>query len=324
MQPKRFFKRLGKELIDDGVTDVGAMMAYYAVLAIFPMLVFVLSMALLVLDGDTVREGLGMATSAMPPSVRDMIDQRVNALIDASGAGFAIFGAALALWGASRGAVALMTALNQIFDKKETRGWFKRQGIAIAVTLGVAVLIVLALGMLVAGPYLGHMVADRFGLGGAFDTAWGIARWLLAGLLVMVVWALLYKFLANTDAPFRIFTPGAIIGVAAWLGISALFGVYLRHFNSYEATYGALGGAIIFLTWLWLSNIAILVGAEVNDVLARLRADTDPASAQLADREEHGDGADEDEGESEGEEGRRRIVPPPEHRRPDHGRPHHV
>jgi membrane protein len=309
MQAKPFFKRLGKELIDDGVTDVGAMMAYYAVLAIFPMLVFVLSISLLVLDGDTVREGLNMAMSAMPLSVREMIVTRVDALIEANGAGFAIIGAALALWGASRGAVALMTALNQIFDKKETRGWFKRQGIAIAVTLGVAVLVVVALGMLVAGPYIGHLLADRFGLGAAFDVGWGIGRWLMAGVLVMTVWALLYKFLANTDAPFRIFTPGAIVGVAAWLGISALFGVYLGHFNSYEATYGTLGGAIIFLTWLWLSNIAILVGAEVNDVLASMRADEDPAAAELADTDEHG-GPQDEEGE------RQRIVPPPEHRAP--------
>jgi membrane protein len=308
MQAKRFFKRLGKELIDDGVTDVGAMMAYYAVLAIFPMLVFVLSISLLVLDGDTVRDGLNMAMSAMPLSVREMITARVNALIDASGAGFAIVGAVLALWGASRGAVALMTALNQIFDKKETRGWFKRQAIAVAVTLGVAVLIVIALGMLVAGPYIGHLLADRFGLGAAFDVGWGIARWLLAGVLVMTVWALLYKFLANTDAPFRIFTPGAIVGVVGWLGISALFGLYLGHFNSYEATYGTLGGAIIFLTWLWLSNITILVGAEVNDVLASMRADEDPAAAELADTEEHAD--EEETG------GRQRIVPPPEHRAP--------
>jgi membrane protein len=309
MQAKRFFKQLGKELIDDGVTDVGAMMAYYAVLAIFPMLVFVLSISLLVLDGDTVREGLNMAMSTMPPSVRDMITTRVNALIDASGAGFAIVGAVLALWGASRGAVALMTALNQIYDKKETRGWIKRQAIAVAVTLAVAVLVVIALGSLVAGPYLGHLLADRFGLGAAFDIGWGIGRWLLAGVLLMTVWAMLYKFLANTDAPFRIFTPGAVIGVAAWLGISALFGLYLGHFNSYEATYGTLGGAIIFLTWLWLSNIAILVGAEVNDVLASMRADTDPAAAELADTEEHG-------GDQDVEGERQRIVPPPEHRSP--------
>jgi membrane protein len=288
MQAKRFAKQLGKELIDDGVTDVGAMMAYYAVLALFPMLVFVLSLALLVLDASTVRDGLNMALGAAPTSVRPFILDRVEQLIETSSAGFAFVGASLALWGASRGAIGLMTALNTIFGKKETRSWIRRQIIAIAVTLGVAVIIVIALGLLVAGPFVGHFIADRFGLGNAFDVAWGIGRWVGAGVLVMVVWAILYKFLANTDAPFRIFTPGAIIGVVAWLGISALFGLYLGHFNSYEATYGTLGGAIIFLTWLWLSNITLLAGAEINDVIADFRADEDPAAAELADTQEHG------------------------------------
>jgi membrane protein len=288
MQVKRFVKRLGTELIDDGVTDVGAMMAYYAVLALFPMLVFVLSLALLVLDPSTVRDGINMAMEAAPQSVRPFILDRVTQLIEASSAGFAVVGAALALWGASRGAVGMMTALNTIFDKKETRSWIRRQLIAVAVTLGVAVLIVVALGLMFVGPYAGHFIADRFGLGGAFDVVWGIARWIGAGLLVMLVWAVMYKFLANTDAPFRIFTPGAIIGVLAWLGISALFGLYLSHFNSYEATYGTLGGAIIFLTWLWLSNITLLAGAEINDVLADFRANKDPAAAELSSPQEHG------------------------------------
>jgi membrane protein len=102
------------------------------------------------------------------------------------------------------------------------------------------------------------------------------------------VWAICYKFLPNTDAPFRIFTPGAALGVLLWLGISALFGLYLSHFNSYEATYGALGGAIIFLTWLWLSNVALLIGAEINDVIADIKAPTDAGAAQLADESEKG------------------------------------
>jgi len=282
MQVKAFFRRLATELVEDGVSDVGAMMAYYAVLALFPMLVFVLSLSMIVLDADTVRQGVDLALRASPPSVRELIAGRVNDLIHATAPHFAIVGAGLALWGASRGAVALMTALNIIFDKKETRSWIKRQLIAIGITLGVAVLVVLALGLMFVGPFVGHYAADRFGLGAAFDIAWNIARWVGAGLLVMLVWAVLYKFLANTDAPFRVFTPGAISGVLLWLGISALFGLYLGHFNSYEATYGTLGGAIIFLTWLWLSNTAILFGAEVNDVLADFRRTKDPASAQLS------------------------------------------
>jgi membrane protein len=271
---KRFVKHLVHELINDSITDIGAMMAYYAILSLFPMLVFVVTLALLVLSDETVLQGLAMATQAMPPATRDVVTAQVIALMKAAHAGFAIGGAALALWGASRGLNSLMGALNAMFNTEETRPWWKRQLIALGVTLGVAVLVIVALGLLVVGPAAGHWIADRFGLGGVFDMGWNVGRWVGAGLLVMVVWAVLYKFLPNTDAPFRVFTPGAITGVLLWLGISYGFGFYLSHFNSYTTTYGALGGGIIFLTWLWLSNIALLFGAEINDVLAELRTDT--------------------------------------------------
>ncbi len=287
-----FFKLLGRDVLADSIDNVGAMMAYYAVLALFPMLVFVLTIASLVLDSSTVQQGVTMATDTMPASTRGLIANYVQTFMDHAGAGFAIGGALIALWGASRGAVALSGALNTMFGKQETRPWWKRQVIAIAVTLVVALLVVLALALLTVGPAIGHYFADRFGLGGAFDIGWGIGRWVGAGVLVMIVWAILYKYLPNTDAPFRIFTPGAAIGVVLWLGISLLFGLYLGHFNSYEATYGALGGAIIFLTWLWLSNIALLFGAEINDVLAEMRKDSSAAAAQLADEHERSPAAD--------------------------------
>jgi membrane protein len=279
---RRFFVQLGRDLVNDNITDLGAMMAYYAILSLFPMLVFVVTLALLVLPQDTVLQGLSMATQTMPPATREVVSTQVVALMKAADAGFAIGGAALALWGASRGVSSLMGALNAMFNKTETRPWWRRQVIAIAVTLGVALVVVIALALLVVGPVAGHWLADRFGLGDVFDTGWNVGRWVGAGFLVMLVWAVIYKFLPNTNAPFRIFTPGAITGVLLWLGISYGFGVYLSHFDSYAATYGALGGAIIFLTWLWLSNIALLFGAEINDVLADVRKDTSPAAAQLA------------------------------------------
>jgi membrane protein len=279
---KRFFVHLYHELLHDNITDVGAMMAYYAILALFPMLVFVVTLALLVFPDETLMQGLAMVTQAMPPAPREVITEQVVALTRAAHAGFAIGSFAIALWGASRGASSLMTALNTMFNKRETRAWWKRQVIAIVVTLGIALAIVLALGLLVVGPLAGHWAADRFGLGEAFDVSWGVVRWVGAGLLVMLVWAVAYRFLPDTNAPFRIFTPGAITGVILWLGISYGFGVYLGWFNSYTTTYGALGGGIIFLTWLWLSNIALLFGAEINDVLADLRKDSSRAAAILA------------------------------------------
>jgi len=278
----RFVRQLGHELAHDNITDNGAMMAYYAILSLFPMLVFVVTVALLVLPGETVLSGIAMATQAMPESTRDAVTTQVTALLRSAHAGFAVGGATLALWGASRGVSSLMGALNAMFNRRETRPWWKRQLIALAVTLGVALLAVVALGLLVIGPAAGHWLADRFGLGHAFDVAWDLGRWVGAGLLVLLVWAVLYKFLPDRDAPFRIFTPGSVVGVLLWLAISYGFGVYLGHFNSYTTTYGALGGGIIFLTWLWLSNIALLFGAEINDVLAALRADAVATAARVA------------------------------------------
>lgn len=284
----RFIKQLAAEIWADRIDDVGAMMTYYAILALFPMIVFVMTIGLLVLDHDTIREGVMMATEAMPQSTRDLVAGRVDQFVSSAHPGFAIGSAVIALWGASRGAVALGGALNSILQKTETRSWVRRQLTAIAVTVAVAVIMVLALGLLVVGPTVGHYLTDRFGLGEAFDVAWGVGRWVGAGLLVMFVWALLYKTLPNTDAPFRVFTPGAFIGVLLWLGVGALFGIYLSHWGSYEATYGAFGTAIIFLTWMWLSNIALLVGAEVNDVLADFRKHRSAAARQLADTNEQG------------------------------------
>ena len=285
INPLLFAKRLGKEFLADNIDDVAAMMAYYAVLALFPMLVFIVTVGLLVLDPATVHEGVLIATQAMPEGMRVLVSEQVTKLIDASGAGFAILGAVLALWGASRGAAAMTGALNAIFNKKETRPIWKRQLTAIGVTFGVSLLVLLALGMLTLGPVLGHYVADRFGLGDMFDVGWGIGRWVGAGLLVMFVWAVLYRFLPDTDVPFRVLTPGAVFGVLLWIGISLLFGLYLSYFNSYDATYGALGSAIVFLIWLWLSNMALLLGAEFNDVLADFRKHTSADAAQLAHKE---------------------------------------
>ncbi|MBA2538996.1 MAG: YihY/virulence factor BrkB family protein [Deltaproteobacteria bacterium] len=282
----RFFKQLGRDVWNDSIDDIGAMMTYYAILALFPMMVFVVTLSLLVLDHGTIQQGVVMATNAMPGSTRVMISEYVQKLVDTANPGFAIGSAAVALWGASRGAVALSGALNSIFGKTETRSWIRRQLTAIALTIGVALGIVLALGLLVVGPVAGHWIADRAGLGEAFDVGWNIARWVGAGLLVMMVWGVLYKVLPNTDAPFRVFTPGAFVGVLLWLGVGYLFGLYLGHWNSYETTYGALGTGIIFLTWLWLSNIALLLGAEINDVLADMRKHKSPAAARLADRNE--------------------------------------
>jgi membrane protein len=269
----RFFRKLGLAVTRDAIDDVSAMIAYYTILALFPMLLFVVMLAMLVLPAETIAEGARFALQAAPSGTRALISEQVNALSEHAAAGFAFGTVAFALWGASRGASGLMLALNQLFKRTETRGWLHRQAIALALTVGLAVLVVLALGLLVAGPWLGSMAADYVGLESSLDRTWTVARWAGFGLLVMVVWALVYRFLPDTNVPFRIFTPGAAVGVALFLGISLLFGLYLDHFATYASIYGALGSAVMFLTWLWLSALAMLFGAEINEVLAEMRVE---------------------------------------------------
>jgi YihY family inner membrane protein len=226
---------------------------------------------MMVLPKDTLYEGITIALVAAPGQLRAMLSEHLNRFVEASNGGFALLGALLAIWGASRGALALGRALNTMHGVKETRGFLRQQLTAILVTLACAVLVIVALGLLVAGPFVGHLIADRFGLGSAFDTAWTIGRWIGAALLVMLVWAILLFFLPNLKRPFRWVTPGAIVGTLIWLGISQLFALYVQNFGKYEATYGALGAVIIGLTWLWMTNFALLLGGEIDDALDDIR-----------------------------------------------------
>jgi membrane protein len=282
MRARAFAKQFWHEVTTDKISDVAAMMTYYAIFALFPMLVFVITMALLVLPDGVIHDAVAAAATALPGQIATLLTSQIEHTEAAAGAGFAIGGALLALWGASRGAASLMTALNDMFEKEETRAWWMRQVIAIVTTLVVAAILLVAMALIAAGPALGDAIQERLQLGVVFDVAWTIVRWVVAVGLVMLVWAIIYRYLPDTDAPFRIFTPGAAVGVVLWFGVTQLFGVYLDRFGDYEKTYGALATVIVFMTWLWISNLTLLIGAEVNDALAELRKDKDPAAAKLA------------------------------------------
>jgi len=268
-----FLRKLGHAVAHDAIDDVGAMMAYYAILAVFPMVFFVVTLAALVVPAHAIVESAGLALDAAPVTARDLFASQVDSVISHARPGFAFGTVIFAVWGASRGASGLTPALNKLFGRVETRSWLRRQAIAIALTLAVAVLLLTALGLLVAGPVLGRVIGNRLGLGSTFAIAWTVGRWTIAGMLVMVVWALAYRFLPDTDARFRIFTPGAVVGVGLWLAISWLFGLYFEYFGTYTPLYGALGSAVIFLTWLWLSSMSLLFGAEINQLLAATQSD---------------------------------------------------
>ena len=286
MRARPFARELWSEIRKDELGDVAAMLAYYGIFALFPMLLFVVTVGLLIVPPDALAEATTMATQALPDQVGQMILGQVTRMQAAAGGGLAIGSALLALWGASRGSVSLGRALNRVYSLKETRPWWRVQLTGILVTLAVAILLIAAVGILVAGPAVGHWLVDRYGLGGLFDAAWTVGRWLVAALLVMMSWSLLYRFLPDQRGPVRLFSLGAAIGVAGWIACSLLFALYVRNFGKYDQTYGALGAVVVFMTWLWLSNLALLAGAEIEDVRQRLRHPSAPEHAEQPAHEE--------------------------------------
>lgn len=261
-----FVRRFVRGFLEDGLDDVAAMMTYYAIFAVFPMMVFVLSLTLLVVPGDVVTESVVMARRVLPPDVGRILADEVARTQRATEPYVAVVSGVVALFGASRGTAALTGALNRVFGLRETRPWWRRQVLAIGVTLLIASMIVVALSLLLIGPILGPWVERHHRVGSAVELTWSVGRWLGAAALMTLVWATLYKLLPDHDLPWRVFAPGAAVGVVLWLCVSQVAAYVMAHITDFEATYGALAGALAVLFWMWLSNLALVIGAELSQV----------------------------------------------------------
>jgi membrane protein len=275
--PKRSFKdvlkRAWREFSDDNVTDWAAALTYYGVLSMFPMLLALVS--LLGLFGQSATQPLidNVGTVAPGPA-KDIVTNAIQNLQKSQGsAGLAfIFGLLVALWSASGYVGAFMRASNDIWDVEEGRPAWKTIPLRVGTTALLLVLLTMsALAVVLTGPLAKH-VGDIVGLGSAAVTTWDIAKWPVLILIVSFMISLLYYATPNVKHPkFKWVTPGSLLAVAVWIIASALFAAYVANFGSYNKTYGALGGVIVFLTWLWITNNVILLGAEVNAELERSR-----------------------------------------------------
>ncbi len=268
-------KRTATEFSEDNLTDAAAALTYYAVLSIFPALLAMVSIVGLVGDPATITRVLtDIVSSIGPASAADTLQGPIEGLTQSSGTAgiLLIVGIVSALWTASGYVGAYMRASNVIYEVEEGRSFFKLRPLQMLVTLVLVVLLALVLlSVLLTGPIAGA-VGDAVGLGDAAVTAWNIAKWPVLLLVVIFMIALLYY--ASPNAKLRglkSILPGAALAVVVWLIASALFAFYVANFGSYNKTYGALGGVIIFLVWLWMTNVAILLGAELNAERERTR-----------------------------------------------------
>ncbi|MDP8976526.1 MAG: YihY/virulence factor BrkB family protein [Actinomycetota bacterium] len=266
-------KRTILEFKEDNLTDRAAGLTYYGVLAIFPALLALVSI-LGVVGRSATQPLIDNLGKVAPGPAREIVIGAIENLQRSKGSGgiLLVVGLAGALWSASGYVAAFMRASNAIYDVEEGRPLWKKIPVRIGVTLVLVVLLAAsAIGVVLTGG-LAEQVGKLLGLGESVVTVWEIAKWPVMLLLVSVMLAILYWASPNVRQPgFPWVSPGGLLAVLLWVAASAAFAVYVANFGSYNKTYGSLGGVIIFLIWLWLSNVAVLLGAEFNAELERGR-----------------------------------------------------
>jgi membrane protein len=267
-------KRTVAEFREDNLTDWAAALTYYSVLAIFPALIVLVS--ILGLVGESATQPLidNLGTVAPGPA-KDIFTSALKNLQGDQGAAGVLFVVGLvgALWSASGYVGAFMRASNAIYDIDEGRPVWKTLPVRVSLTLVLLTLLAISTIAVVLTGGLAAKVGDLVGLGSTAVTVWNIAKWPVLLVVVSFMFALLYWAAPNVKHPgFRWVSPGGLLAVVAWLIASGAFALYVSNFSSYNKTYGALGGVVVFLVWLWISNIVILLGAEFNAELERQRA----------------------------------------------------
>jgi membrane protein len=268
-------KRTVSEFRDDNLTDWAAALTYYTVLSVFPALIALVSIVGLVADpAETTRAITDVVRQLSPGTASETLSGPIEELTaNRQAAGLLlILGLATALWTASGYVGAFMRASNDIYEVREGRPFWKLRPLQILVTLTMVLMLALVvIALAVSGP-VAEAIGSALGASGAAVTAWKIAKWPALLVTVLILFAVLYYASPNVRLPgFRWITPGSLLAVGVWIVASVAFAVYVANFGSYDKTYGTLGGVITFLIWLWIGNVAILLGLELNAELERSR-----------------------------------------------------
>jgi membrane protein len=267
-------RRALKEFSDDQCTDLAAALTYYAVLSLFPAVLAMVSLVGIIGQGPRATDALlKIVADIGQPSVVEAVRGPLQSISRSTGAGLTlVLGLLTALWSASGYVGAFGRAMNRIYEIGEGRPFWKLRPLQVVITLIAVVLVALvALSLVVTGP-LAEAVGNAIGLGSTAVTVWNIAKWPVLAAVVVLIVAILYYATPNVKQPrFRWISTGAAVAIIVWVVASAAFGFYVANFSSYNKTYGTLAGVVVFLLWLWITNLALLFGAEVDAEMERAR-----------------------------------------------------
>ena len=267
-------RRTIREFRADDCTDLAATLTYYSVLAIFPGLLAVIStLGLFDLGGDSVKTILDILRPLVDSSTLDAVRDPLNQLAHSQSAGFAfVIGLVGALWSASGYVGAFSRAMNRVYGVDEGRPFYKLRPLQLLITLVTVALCAVGLVILLVSGPVARAVGDVIGLGDTAVQVWDIAKWPVLAVVVTLAVALLYYVTPNVRQPrFRWVSPGALVAIIVWVALSVGFAFYVGNFSSYNKTYGSVAGGVVALLWLWLTNLALLFGAELDSELERGR-----------------------------------------------------
>ncbi len=278
---KDFFWRLYTKAFDEeDLLSNAAQVAYFFLFALFPLLLFLVSIFGIVLGSDKElrTEMFQYLQQTMPASAYDLVKSTVDQVTESSSGGKLTFGLLVALYSASAGLDSLRIGLNGVYNLAEKRPWWKTKLLSIAMTLGLGALLTLALGIIFYGGKFVDLIFEWLGLGLESPLVIGVLQFAIMAIVLVTMFALVYSYLPQHKKPgWTWITPGAIVGIILWLVLSFAFRLYLSYFNTYDATYGSLGAVIILMLWLYLTALVILFGGSMNAVLQEF---TDPEAAE--------------------------------------------
>jgi len=264
---KELVQRVVAEIQSDNCLGQAAQLAYYAIFALFPFMLFLITLVGHLPIPNLTEEIMNLLGAAIPENALSLVESNVKAIVSNQRSGLLSFGIVLAIWSASSAITSIIDTLNRAYNVNEGRPLWKVRGLAILLTLGLAVFIILTMLLLVFGPQIGGWVATQVGLGHVFQVAWNIVRWPIIIVLMMMVTAVLYYFAPDVEQDWKWLTPGSVFAIIAIIATSLGFSYYVNNVGSYNKTYGSIGAVIVLLTWMYLSGFFFLVGGEFNSVI---------------------------------------------------------
>ena len=299
LTPKELAARVWREMNNDDIFNRAAILGFYFMLALVPLLLCLTALlGLFAQTGTELRDQLfSLLARVAPRSAYALVYDAVNEVTEGGSGGKLTFGLLASVWAASNGMLAIIDTLNTAYHVREARPWWKARLVAAGLTLALGVLIISALVLVLYGGQVAAALSGALRLGGAFAAAWGVVQWLLVLAFVFLAFGLIYYFAPNLhEQRFRWVLPGMVVGVALWLAGSLGFRFYLRYFNTYNAVYGSLGAVIILMLWFYLTGAAILVGGEVNSEIEKAAAAAGVEEAKLPGEKSPGEKKEKGEG----------------------------